>query len=83
LPILLFLCLSSHEYFGYHSNKSATGGSAWKETRDRCAVAHSTLVIAYNIIQRHEPYHKLGGDYFDKQHLEAAAKRLGVAKFKG
>ena len=40
------------------------------------AVAHSILVIAYNMIQRHEPYHELGGDYFDKRRPEASAKRL-------
>ena len=40
------------------------------------AVAHSILVSAYHIIQRKEPYHELGGDYFDKQRPEATAKRL-------
>jgi transposase len=40
------------------------------------AVAHSILVIVYNMIQHHEPYHELGGDYFDKRRPEASAKRL-------
>ena len=40
------------------------------------AVMHSILVIAYHLIQRHEPYQDLGGDYFDKQKPEATAKRL-------
>jgi len=40
------------------------------------AVAHSILVIAYHMIQRKEPYHELGGDYFDKRRPEASAKRL-------
>lgn len=40
------------------------------------AVMHSILVIAYHLIQRHEPYQELGGDYFDKQKPEATAKRL-------
>ena len=40
------------------------------------AVAHSILVIAYHLIQRKEPYHELGSDYFDKQRPETTAKRL-------
>jgi len=40
------------------------------------AVAHSILVIAYHLIQRHEPYRELGADYFDKRRPEATAKRL-------
>lgn len=40
------------------------------------AVMHSMLIIGYHLIQRHEPYRDLGGDYFDKQKPEATAKRL-------
>jgi transposase len=40
------------------------------------AVEHSILVIAYHLIQRHEPYHDLGGDYFDRRRPELTAKRL-------
>jgi transposase len=40
------------------------------------AVAHSILVIAYHLIQRREPYHDLGGDYFEKRRPEATMKRL-------
>ena len=40
------------------------------------AVAHSMLVIAYHLIQRHEPYQDLGGNYFDELKPEATAKRL-------
>lgn len=40
------------------------------------AVAHSILVIAYHLIQRKEPYHELGSDYFDKRRPETTAKRL-------
>lgn len=40
------------------------------------AVSHSILVIAYHMIKRKEPYHELGGDYFDKRRPEASAKRL-------
>jgi transposase len=40
------------------------------------AVAHSILVIAYCLLSRHEPYHELGGDYFDRLRPEATAKRL-------
>ena len=40
------------------------------------AVEHSILVIAYHLIQRHEPYRELGGDYFDKRRPEATTNRL-------
>ena len=40
------------------------------------AVAHSILVIAYHLIQDQEPYHDLGGNYFDERSPEATAKRL-------
>ena len=40
------------------------------------ALEHSILIIAYHIIQRKEPYHEFGGDYFDKRRPEATAKRL-------
>lgn len=40
------------------------------------AVSHSILVIAYHMIKRKEPYHDLGGDYFDKRRPEVSAKRL-------
>ena len=40
------------------------------------AVAHSILIIAYCILQRHVPYFELGSDYFDKRRPETTAKRL-------
>lgn len=40
------------------------------------AVEHSILVTAYHMIQRQEPYHELGGDYFDKRRPQVTAKRL-------
>ena len=40
------------------------------------ALEHSILIIAYHIIQRKEPFHELGGDYFDKRRPEATAQRL-------
>jgi len=40
------------------------------------AVAHSIMVIAYHLIQRHEDYRELGGDYFEKRQPEATAKHL-------
>lgn len=40
------------------------------------AVAHSILVIAYHIIQRHEPYRELGGNYFDERKKATTANRL-------
>ena len=40
------------------------------------AVAHSILIIAYHMIQRQEPYHDLGSNYFDNRRPEITAKRL-------
>jgi len=40
------------------------------------AVEHSILVIAYHLIQRHEAYRELGGDYFDQRRPEATSNRL-------
>ncbi len=40
------------------------------------AVAHAILVIVFHVILRKEPYRELGGDYFDKQDLDATAERL-------
>ena len=40
------------------------------------ALEHSILIIAYHLIQRREPYHELGSDYFDKRRPEATAQRL-------
>ena len=40
------------------------------------ALEHTILVISYHLIKRHELYCELGGDYFDKRHPEATAKRL-------
>jgi transposase len=40
------------------------------------AVAHSILVISYHILKRHQPYHELGGDYFDERKKESVAQRL-------
>ncbi len=40
------------------------------------AVAHSILVIAYHMLCRHEPYHELGGNYFDDRKKESVANRL-------
>ncbi|MCF2152126.1 IS110 family transposase [Desmonostoc muscorum LEGE 12446] len=44
--------------------------------RATMAVAHSILVIAYHVIQRHEPYRELGVNYFDQQRPETMTKRL-------
>lgn len=34
------------------------------------AVAHSLLVIIYHVLERDQTYTELGGDYFDRQHVE-------------
>ena len=40
------------------------------------AVAHSILVIIYHLLTRQEPYHDLGGNYFDERKREFVANRL-------
>jgi len=40
------------------------------------AVAHSILVIAYHMLSRAEPYHELGGNYFDERKKQSVANRL-------
>ncbi len=44
--------------------------------RAALAVAHSILVIAYHLIQRREPYHDLGANYFDERLKTATTNRL-------
>ncbi len=44
--------------------------------RTLMAVAHSILVIAYHMLRRHEPYHDLGGNYFDERKKESVVNRL-------
>ena len=34
------------------------------------AVAHSLLVIIYYVLERDQSYTELGGNYFDRQHVE-------------
>jgi len=40
------------------------------------AVAHSILVMAYDMIQRREPYREAGADFFDRLQPEDTARRL-------
>ncbi len=40
------------------------------------AVAHSILVIVYHLLSRQEPYHDLGGNYFDERKRESVTNRL-------
>jgi transposase len=40
------------------------------------AVAHSILVIAYHMLEQHEPYHELGANYFDERKRSNLANRL-------
>ena len=34
------------------------------------AVGHSLLVIIYHVLERDQTYTELGGDYFDRQHVD-------------
>jgi transposase len=40
------------------------------------AVAHSMLVSAYHMLTHQQPYHELGGDYFDQRKKEAKVSHL-------
>jgi transposase len=40
------------------------------------AVAHSILVSAYHMLARQEPYHELGGNYFDEHKRAFVANHL-------
>jgi transposase len=40
------------------------------------ALAHTMLTIIYHILKRKEPYHDLGGNYFDEHDRQAVEKRL-------
>jgi transposase len=40
------------------------------------AVAHSILVMAYDMIQRQEPYREAGAAFFDRLQPEDTARRL-------
>jgi len=40
------------------------------------AVGHSLLVIIYHVLKSRASYRELGGDYFDRQHVEVQRARL-------
>lgn len=40
------------------------------------AVAHTILTIVYYVLKRREPYHELGGNYFDERDRKALERRL-------
>jgi hypothetical protein len=44
--------------------------------RAMLAVAHSMLIMAYDMIQRRQPYREAGADFFDRLQPEDTARRL-------
>jgi transposase len=40
------------------------------------AVAHKILVIAYQLLNRHEPYRDLGANYYDERNKEVISRKL-------
>ncbi len=57
----------------YHRLKARLGSAA----KARVAVEHSILVAAYHMLDRDEPYHDLGADYFTQRRDPARhAQRL-------
>ncbi len=54
----------------YHRIASRRG-----KKRAIVAVAHSILVIIYHMLRDHQPYHDLGGNYFDERHRTQTTHR--------
>ncbi|MDQ2807106.1 MAG: IS110 family transposase, partial [Chloroflexota bacterium] len=46
------------------------------DKRALVAVAHSLIVIVYQLLTRKEVYRDLGGDYFERRQPEALVQRL-------
>jgi hypothetical protein len=44
--------------------------------RAAVAVAHSQVVMIDHMLSRHEPFHDLGGDYFEERDRQARERRL-------
>lgn len=44
--------------------------------RAAVAAAHSLIVMIYHMLSRHEPYHDLGGDYFEERERHERERRL-------
>lgn len=44
--------------------------------RAAVATAHSLIVMIYHMLSRHEPYHELGGDYFEERERHDRERRL-------
>ena len=63
--LTLQICQQYHRLAGRRGKKKAIG-----------AVAHSLVVIAYDMLLRKEPYHEAGADFFDRLNPEATARRL-------
>jgi transposase len=59
-----------------------SGGLAGRRGKKRAAIAvgHSILVAAHHILDRRQPYHDLGGDWFLQRHSTQAHVRRLVAQ---
>jgi transposase len=55
-------CYLSSQYFRLHKRLG--------RKKALVAVAHSLLVIIFHVLQRDQTYTELGGDYFDRHHVE-------------
>ncbi|MCL5950257.1 MAG: hypothetical protein M1132_00805 [Chloroflexi bacterium] len=70
------LCLAGHTRNSYLSAQFHRLTYRRGKKKAAVAVAHSILVIAYHLLQRHEPFRVLGGNYFDQLRPQATARRL-------
>lgn len=62
---------NSYFYAQYHRIAARRGAN-----KAATAVAHSMLIVIYNMIKKKQHYYELGPDYFDKQNSELRAKKL-------
>ncbi|MDT8719761.1 IS110 family transposase [Clostridium sp. 19966] len=62
---------NSYFYSQYHRIAARRGPN-----KAAIAVAHSMLIVIYNMIKNKQHYNELGIDYFDKKNSESKAKKL-------
>jgi transposase len=67
---------ASHTKNGYLSAQYHRLARRMSKKKALVAVAHTILVIVYQVLKKGEKYKELGGDYLDKRNQEQKSKRL-------
>jgi transposase len=83
------MCPGNNESAGKRKSGKTTKGSVYlraaqyrrlvkrmSKKKALVAVGHSLLVIVYHVLRNRASYQELGGDYFDRQHVEVQRGRL-------